>query len=87
MKSLAQALAIATAYISARPNRDDNESSDDVRILEDIASIMQEASAEEVKVLSESAAELAKYQSDPSFKENLTHLTRYLKLTEDSELD
>lgn len=87
MKSLAQALAIATAYISARPNRDDDESSDDVRILEDIASIMHEASEEEVKVLSESATELAEHQSNPDFKENLTHLTRYLGLTQDSELD
>lgn len=87
MKSLAQALAIATAYISARPNGNDDQCSDDVRILEDIAAIMQEATEEEVKSLSESATKLAEHQSDPDFKDNLTHLTRYLGLTEDSELD
>lgn len=87
MKSLAQALAIATAYISARPNRAPDQEDDDVRVLEDIAAIMQEATKEEVKSLAESATKLAEHQSNPDFKDNLIHLTRYLGLTEDSELD
>jgi hypothetical protein len=82
MNKLAEALALATAYIASRQPHDDDEEDEDVAVLEAIAASLQSASPAEVKALSESADMLAKQQTDPIFKDTLVNLLPHLGLAE-----